>query len=297
LHPPENAGAGGEITEVGDILDPFVAVGGELARQVTLGAPLQSAERRLGTLVVSRTNGDDFGTYEVRLLRAFGSQASMLLERSLLYEEIAAGAILQERSRLAREIHDGLAQHLAFLKMRVAWLQRSRSDMPELGDIEGVLETALVEARHAISTLRSEPQGTSTVDAIAQYAEEFSQVSGLEVEVDGDEQLPVVGPKVRVELLRVVQEALNNVRKHAQASHIDLDIRAVQGGMRIAITDNGAGFDTERSAQGHFGLEIMKERTESVGGEFGISSTPHVGTEVHVWMPGRELEAENGHHP
>ena len=114
------------------------------------GVPLNAGDRRLGMLVIDRGEGGEFNTDDVRLLRSFGTQASVLLERSLLYEEVAAGAVLAERSRLAREIHDGLAQHLAFLKMRVAWLQRSPAnfDVSHLVDIEGVLETAQIGRAH-----------------------------------------------------------------------------------------------------------------------------------------------------
>lgn len=262
--------------------------------QIALGVPLRTADRRLGMLIATREGGDEFSTHDIRLLRSFGAQASILLERSLLYEEIEAGAILQERSRLAREIHDGLAQHLAFLKMRVSWLKRSPSsvDAQQLQDVEGVLETALIEARHAITTLRAEPQGTSTVEAIAGYAEEFGQVSGLEVEVSRQGGVAEVGPKTRVELLRVVQEAMNNVRKHACASRIDIEISPRDAGVEVSIRDNGIGFVMEGGIRGHFGLQIMRERAESVGGTLEVQSEPQVGTVVTIWVPGHESESE-----
>jgi signal transduction histidine kinase len=261
--------------------------------QVVLGVPLETAERRLGMLLIMRSAHEAFSGRDVHLLRAFGAQASVLLERSMLYEEIAAGAVLEERARLAREIHDGLAQHLAFLKMRIAWLQRARDalDDAQLRDIESVLETALIEARHAITTLRARPIGTSTPEAIAGYAEEFGQVSGLEVEVQTAADTPEVGPKTAVELLRVVQEALNNVRKHAEASHVEVEMSQSGSGLRVRILDNGRGFTTGGALQGHFGLEIMRERTESLGGTLTITSTPGQGSQVDVWVPSRDFEA------
>jgi signal transduction histidine kinase len=263
--------------------------------EVVLGVPLDTSQGRLGFLVAVRDTGDDFSTYDVRLLRAFGAQASMLLERSLLYEEIEAGAILQERSRLAREIHDGLAQNLAFLKMRVAWLKRSPAAVEgsQLDEIEGVLETALIEARHAITTLRSEPQTSSAVEAITRYCEEFGQVSGIDAEVRAGESVSEVGPKARVELLRVVQEALNNVRKHANARSVTIDIDSDEDGVWVRVTDDGLGFDVRHGEQGHFGLEIMKERAESVGGELTVDSAPNVGTVISIRVPSREFELES----
>lgn len=259
---------------------------GRLEIGVSLGTP----DRALGILMVTRDTGEEFSARDLRLLGTFGSQASILLERSLLYEEIAAGAVLQERNRLAREIHDGLAQHLASLKMRVAWLQRSEAvvRVDELRSMEGVLETALIEARHAIGTLRMVPHGSSTVEAIARYAEEFGQVSDLEVSMKSDDGNIEVGPKTRVELFRVVQEALNNVRKHAQASRVSIDVRSDAQGIKIIVVDDGTGFDLGQNEPGHFGLEIMRERAESVGGRLTVSSTVGRGTEVSVWMPVRE---------
>lgn len=266
--------------------------------QVALGVPLSTATRRLGMLVVVRPAGDEFSAHDMRLLEALGNQASVLLERSLLYEEVAAGAIVEERSRLAREIHDGLAQHLAFLKMRVSWLQRSNApiETKQLKDIESVLETALIEARHAITTLRADVQSTTTHEAIQGYAEEFGQVAGLRVAVEGAEDMPEVGPKARVELLRVVQETLNNIRKHAQATEVTVSMSHDDSGVEVSVRDNGHGFQVDQTLEGHFGLQIMSERAQSVNGRFEVVSTPGTGTLVRIWVPRQEAEtadAEN----
>lgn len=283
---------GGTALPVQDRIRPLVGIDGQTEAQVALGVPLGSGSQHLGVLVVAGTPGIEFTTHDVNLLRAFGAQAAVLIDRSFLYEEVAAGAVLQERSRLAREIHDGLAQHLAFLKMRVAWLKRSSGSISaeQLGDIEGVLETALIEARHAITTLRAQPTGASTVDAIRDYAGEFGQVAGLHVEVITEEGLPELRPKVRVELLRVVQEALNNVRKHARANSVRLTLARRDDGFEVTIEDNGAGFDASQSLEGHFGLEIMRERAESVGGLFYVDSQTGRGTTISIWMPCSEVE-------
>jgi two-component system nitrate/nitrite sensor histidine kinase NarX len=252
-----------------------------------LAAPLQVRNNRIGTLIVARRSDEPFSAEDIRLLRACAAQASVLLDRSLLYEEVAAGAIMEERSRLAREIHDGLAQHLAFLKMRVAWLRRSPAtiDARQLQDIEGVLGTALAEARQAITTLRSEPGTTTTVDAISSYAADFGRISGLEVHVETEDGTPDVGPRARVELLRIVQEALNNVRKHAGASRVDVALRRWAEGLEVRVRDNGQGFEPNAAPAGHFGLEIMRERAESIGGTLDISSQGGAGTQVVVWVP------------
>lgn len=269
-----------------------VAFGNGPERHTALGVPLIVGDRRLGMLVVDAAHEGDFGAEDVRLLRSFGAQASVLLERSLLYEEVAAGAVLEERSRLAREIHDGLAQHLAFLKMRVAWLQRSPAnlELSHLVDIEGVLETALTEARQAITTLRMAPQGTSAADAIATYAEEFGQVSGLKVEVESLDGVPDIGPKARVELLRIVQEALNNVRKHSHAHHVRVIIAPSDGNLEVRVQDDGVGFEVDNDFQGHFGMDIMSERAQSIGANLQVVSSLIGGTEVRIAVPAVDQE-------
>lgn len=252
---------------------------------VALGVSLRSGERRLGAMVLAR-GAKTFSREDIRLLRAFAGQAALLVERSLLYEEVAAGAVLAERSRLAREIHDGLAQHLAFLKMRVAWLRRRESMIPSqsLADIEGVLETALVEARHAITTLRSRQDGGSLAQAIQGYVEEFAQVSGMQVATDIATTADI-GPRQRVEILRIVQEALNNVRKHAGTAHIDVTLQVDDSWLEVVVRDNGAGFDLDQGADGHYGLDIMRERAESIGGRLEVISRRGTGTVVSTRVP------------
>ncbi|MGH2447030.1 MAG: sensor histidine kinase [Chloroflexota bacterium] len=254
--------------------------------QVAMGISLRAGDRRLGVLAVTRQGRNQFTRPEAAILRALAAHAAMMLERSFLYEEVEAGAILQERSRLAREIHDGLAQHLAFLKMRVAWLRRAPSvERSQLEDIEGVLETALVEARHAITTLRTSLDASATVQAMIDYAQEFGEVSGLEVLVERSDPVPELSPKARVELLRIVQEALNNVRKHASAGAVRIAVAGAGGWLEVTIVDDGAGFVPQPGAAGHFGLEIMRERAVSVGGELDVYSGDQSGTRVRIRLP------------
>lgn len=241
----------------------------------------------LGTMSVERARGPAFTLQERRLLEVFGAEAAALLERGQQYEAVAAAAVLQERSRLAREIHDGLAQHLAFLKMRVAWLQRSTAPVEHksLQDIETVLETALAEARQAISSLRAEPSGTSTAEAICEYARQFAQLSDLKVTIDADDNVPEVAPRARVELLRVVQEALNNVRKHAHSTAVQVQIQRWADSLVVCIQDDGSGFPPGQERGGHFGLDIMTERAESIGGSLEVTSSPGTGTVVCIRVP------------
>jgi len=289
---PESERGDGLVAQLGQLesrSDSDVVVGYQEetgSGQVTVGAALRASGKRLGLLVASRRGGPGFSREEIVRLRAVAAVAATMIERSLLYDEVAAGAILQERSRLAREIHDGLAQHIAFMKMRVAWMLRgSTIDREHLVDIESVLETALVEARQAITTLRAGGDMSSAADAILEYAQEFGQVSGLNVHIQAADDVPALAARPRAEVLRVVQEALNNVRKHAHADSVRISIDGDHGSMRILVEDNGRGFDVGREPPGHFGLDIMRERVESVGGTLDIHSGDGAGTRVTIQVP------------
>jgi signal transduction histidine kinase len=280
---------GGELPLPGTTTIGNVA-SGPAGGQVSIEVPLVSGLRRLGTLRASRPAASPFTTYETEQLRRCGAQATMLLDRSMLQEGIAASAVLEERSRLSREVHDGLAQHLAFLKMRIAWLRRSPDalETEQLEDVEKVLESALTDAREAISTLRVETHGPSTADAIAGYAAEFGHASGLSVQVVHDTTIPEIGPKARVELFRIVQEVLNNARKHAKATGVEVQVRTRGRGIEVTIHDDGEGFEGPAGNRGHFGLDIMRERAESIGGHCDVSSVLGSGTTVRVWVPALE---------
>lgn len=261
----------------------------EEAHQATidLDVSVRGVTGSLDMLLVRREANRPFSREELLVAQACAAQVRMLLTGGSSRDQLEAQAVLEERFRLAREIHDGIAQHLAFLKMRIAWLRRSARGVPvsELENVEGVLETALAEARYAITTLRADPAGTSTADALGSYVAEFAQVSGLSAELEIDDGCPEVRPKARVELLRVVQEALNNVRKHASASRVVVNIHRERGGLGVNITDNGVGFDEVSEISGHFGLDIMRERAESVGGNLSVTTSDSGGTRVSVWVP------------
>jgi len=281
VRPPPQADSAASLAEHTQTVGP---------NQLTVD--LFSHHGTFGTLTASRSEDAPFQDEDVMVLHVLAAQASLLLHFGLLHDEVAAGAVLKERSRLAREIHDGIAQHLVFLKMRVAWLKRSHTMQPDdLEDIEGVLETALTEARHAISSLRGSSRTVPTSEAIVSYVEEFAQISGLDVDLRNEEGVPDVGPLGTAELLRIVQEALNNVRKHGRALKVSIILTGRSGGAEVRIQDNGVGFTPADQSSGHFGLDIMREEAQSVGGHLDVRSQAGRGTDVRVWIPARDLSA------
>ncbi len=200
-------------------------------------------------------------------------------------------AILQERTRLAREIHDGLAQTLAFLKIEISraesMLAHNKPDQAArlLKDSSRTLSDAYLDAREAIENLRRVPD--DRLDGwLKQVADDFESISGLPVDIHiGIEyEFPV---HVQAQLIRIVQEALTNVRKHAQAGRVRVTAREVDAELLLEVADDGRGFDPANSvAAARFGLRGMRERAESIGAEFQIMSHPHEGgTTVQLRVP------------
>lgn len=257
---------------------PAHLVGGGLT-----GLPISRTGNPVALLVGSPHPAD---LSAARSLTVCARVAEIALAALHAREERVAGTVVTERARLAREIHDGLAQQLAFLKMRVAWLKRAPDGVSRksLDDLEGGLSLALAEARSAITTLRSQPNASIT-ESIANYVQEFGQLSGLTVDVRTTTRDLDVAPRSRVELMRVVQEALNNVRKHARASRIEVELVDRRHGIEVSVRDNGVGIPLERPEAGHFGTAIMRERTEAIGGRLSLERCEGGGTVVRVWVP------------
>lgn len=118
-------------------------------------------------------------------------------------------------------------------------------------------------------------------------------MSNVSVQAIHDASVPEVGPKARVELLRIVQEALSNARRHGHAGHIHVEIRARGNGVEVTVADNGSGFEPLDRETGHFGMQIMQERAESVNGRLEVRSRPGSGTTVRVWVPAVDGSAQS----
>jgi signal transduction histidine kinase len=217
-----------------------------------------------------------------------------------LSREVERLAVLEERDRLAREIHDGVAQVLASMLVRLDTIEglAARGRVEELGQEVGELRRASGEAyadvREAIADLRTrpEPGPLGLRRALGEYVAQFGDRAGLIASFDA--QAPQASPAdlqpvAEVQLLRIVQEALANVRKHAQASRVVVRFWFEANAWHVSVEDDGIGFDPSVPASqergGHLGLQIMHERAESVGGRTEVSSVRGRGTRVHALVP------------
>ena len=253
--------------------------------------PLHLGGEALGTLVLAGSGPRAYTRHHLMFLSAIAAQTALMVQSARLYERLEQQAVVEERVRLAREIHDGLAQNLAFVRWKMYQIQRWMEDgrverlRDEIALLQQVVDEAYLDAREAIDGLRLPlNDDTSLSDALREYVRRFAARTGIVVDLMLDDvTLP---PRAQAQLLRVVQEALSNVRKHAQATHVTICLREGEDGIQLEIADDGVGFDVHAVEETrHFGLRIMAERVQSLGGRLWVNSQMGVGTTVNVLLP------------
>jgi signal transduction histidine kinase len=212
----------------------------------------------------------------VEQLTALGHLMEMALANWAAHEELERQATSEERRRVARDLHDGLAHELAFIASKTR-----RSGAPhEIKELSGAADRALDEARRAITVLSlSAPQ--SLVTALTQTAEDLGARLGVPVLVDLDEDVEV-DADVAEQLLRIVREGLTNAAVHADAHYVTVTLRESTDGCRLVIADDGRGFDPGNVDPTRFGLVSMRERAASLGGSFSVDSATGRGTRLEV---------------
>jgi signal transduction histidine kinase len=208
------------------------------------------------------------------------------------WNDHVARVAIEERTRIAREIHDGLAQELWYAKLNQDRLCRITTDprVRSLGrEVAAAVDIALTEAQQAMLDLRTGIDGeTPFADVVAEYLAEFSDRFGLRTSWAASGIPARMDARAQAELLRILQEALNNVRKHADATRVSVSCHVSDGQLRLTIEDNGKGFDPDRDQGTGFGLQSMRERAAAIGGELAIDSRPLGGTVVsaRILIPG-----------
>jgi signal transduction histidine kinase len=225
---------------------------------------------------------------DIRALRAANDELTRLREAELVR------AAAEERAHLARELHDGMSQELWYAKLKQGRLLA----LPEIvggarelaGEVAGAIESALAEARQAILALRP-AEGGSFAEVVQRYVADFSDRFGIAAECRCDAGADRLSPRAQAELLRIVQEALANVRKHADATLVRVELTEIGEGLELRVTDNGRGFATDRVGRAGYGLSSMEQRAAIIGGSLTIDSREQDGTRVLVQMP---LAAEGG---
>jgi two-component system nitrate/nitrite sensor histidine kinase NarX len=270
----------------------------ELARESglkLLALPVAWRENEpLGMLLLGSQPLHKFTRRQLMLLRTVAGQAALLIQNDLLMTQLEYQAVLDERSRLSREIHDGLAQTLAFLKLEAARMQ-SYIAKGEFASVDQTLRAcyqtlseAYLDARQAIDNLRRIPE-EDLADWLEMTATDFKALTGMQVNVAAMELDHAFSPAVKAQLTRIVQEALTNIRKHAQSYSVSISAFERDGDVVVEVKDNGRGFTPEDThLTSRYGLRSMQERAEAIGADFQIISAPGMGTTVRLQIPFHE---------
>jgi len=269
----------------------------------TLAVPLLAGEQLLGVLTLGEKRSGDLYTQEdVELLTTLAHSAALALENARLHEErlailrrqlaLVTAAQEEERGRIARELHDGVGPTLASLNLRLRTARKllERDRHPVAGEIEELAEQAqasIQDIRRLIYDLRPAAlDELGLVPALREYVARYWEEQGLEVALslpEGGERLPA---PLETALFRIIQEALTNVARHAQARRVEVAMSYDRDGVTLRVADDGRGFDPQATRPGtHLGLWSMRERVEQLGGRFEIESAPGRGTTVRATIP------------
>ena len=268
--------------------------GAEEAKDIdeALVIPMMAGDALVGVLALAFGAQQKPKVEERLLLVSLAGQVALVLQNAALYRDLQELAVAEERRRIAREIHDGVAQNLVHLMMKMELIQRMLEKDPDRALQEvvysrAILEQSVQELRRCIQSLRP-PLLTegSLAAALYRLTKDVQDQTNIITHVDLPSEDVNISTDAEVAIFRIVQEALNNVRKHASANNVFITLREDQRDARLIIEDDGIGFDAAAPVgQSHFGLRQMKERANSIGGTISIDTVAGSGTRVAVVIP------------
>jgi signal transduction histidine kinase len=265
--------------------------------------PLMFKGATIGALELHGSPTGPFDDEDARLLQPFADAAAVAIENARLYEQARFSATLAERNRLARELHDTIAQGLTAVTMQLEAAQRSFERDPararaRLGRAHELAREALEDVRRSVWTLAAPlVDGQALSQALDELTQRFAERTGLAVSYRHSGPAPALGHAAATQVLRIVQEALQNVEKHARATQVCVESALAANELQVQVRDDGVGFELGASSQGSsgsngddhtsdgFGLLSLRERARLSGGMLHIESAPGAGTRIAVIIP------------
>jgi PAS domain S-box-containing protein len=271
---------------VGDMLKIFSSY-----LRALMVVPLKLKDRVIGMLSLSSSEVGCYTPHHASLILAIANQAAIAIENARLYAQAQDLAALEERQKLARELHDSVSQALYSIALGLhtarIQLDRDPGELPESLDyLLSLADGGLAEMRALIFELRPESLETEgLVSALTKQAAAMQARHEIAVSTELCEE-PDLPLRTKQELYRIAQEAMHNIIKHAHASQVELCLQQSDDGIAMEVRDDGVGFATHTAFPGHLGLHSMHERVTKLGGTFQIESTPGAGTRICVYIPG-----------
>jgi two-component system NarL family sensor kinase len=255
--------------------------------------PLYAHGKKLGVLNVASTDWRELSGDDLRLLHTVGDLLSIAIERARLFDKSIQLGVVEERNRLAREIHDTLAQGLTAVALQ---LESADALLESGGDGERVRQAVrralaltqanLDEARRSVMDLRAAPlEGRTLARALAELAESESGQGETVVRFEVTGGGRPLSARIETGLYRIAQEALGNALRHAGAKKVKLSLVVTPAEIKLVVEDDGRGFDPEQVTAGRFGLVGLNERAKLLGGRLRLESFPGAGTRLEVVVP------------
>lgn len=261
--------------------------------------PIETATERIGSIVVANKRRRPLAPQEQHFLHSLAEQTGRTINGiRLVIDDIEVKAIQEERLRISREMHDGISPLLAYVRFKIEMAkelleENDRNPVAHtLEEIDEVIKDAFSDVRDSISGLRCSLNEGSLCQKITACLQQFQKLSQAQVICNCPDNLPELQPKQEVQVIRIIQEALTNIRKHAAATKVTVNVSCSEGKLSISIADNGNGFDTTKETpEGHYGLASMQERSSEINSSLQISSQIGYGTTVSLVVPlnGKEI--------
>ena len=257
--------------------------------------PLITEDYSLGSLFLGADRSEGFHARHSELLVTMAHQIALAIRNAQLYGELRQMDVIEERLRLSREFHDGLAQTLGFLGLQAERVEsllfenQTGRAVAELTAMRQTIQSAYTDVREAIDGLRFttlHPEHLS--DHLADYVDDFARQTGIDAQFISVPEDLNVETTTALQLFRIAQEALTNIRKHAQAQQVEVRLFATANELELTISDNGVGFPDVTQSPKKFrshGLNSMRERAESLGGVLSIATSSNQGVRITVVIP------------
>jgi signal transduction histidine kinase len=259
-----------------------------------LGVPITSEGRSVGNFYLTdKVDSPEFTAGDQRLVELFALHAAIAIDNARVHQQAADLAIVRERERIGRDLHDGIIQSLYAVSL-------SLEDVPELmttsrteaeGRVDAAidsLQASIRELRNFIYGLRPETfDGADLPAGLIALAEQFRYNTLIDVDVDVDREVSAtIAPEDGTQLIHLAREALSNAARHARAAHVAVTFRRETRGPTLTVSDDGVGFDPSAGpAQGHHGLANMRARADAIGASFQVESVPGAGVRIIVGLP------------
>ena len=278
-----------------------ISIASDFHHRLTL--PLADAENQYGVLILEIPEGRQLEAWQVQLLEALSRHIGVAIGAERRMEQNRRVALLEERAVIARELHDSLAQSLAYMKIQVSRLQLALKDPAKRPEADQILQelregmsNAYRQLRELLTTFRLKMEGQDLASALRQTVAEFADRGGLEIGLDLALDGCPLTPNEEIHILHVVREALSNVLNHARASRADVRLALrPDGELEVAVEDDGVGVAKSADLH-HYGMTIMEERARTLAGRIAIAPRAPRGTRVAlVFQPtSRKLHSPLG---